>query len=523
MPDTRPINGIPGSEPFFDTITNVTAGLLVLALPFFPVAVFLRYRRSEGVERIQMKWPLAALVLGLLLTVIVVVLPGVATSDAEFGYPIIWSLSLLFPISLGIAIVRHRLFDIDIILNRTLVYGILATLIAAIYVAIVGGLGALFQAQTNTLNGLVAAAIISVLFQPVRDRLQRAINRLLYGERDDPAAVLTRLAHHLETADTPTVILPNLVQTIAHVLKIPYVAIWLPAADRMKPVAVWGKQPDHVQTIPLTYQNEAIGHLVVAPRGPQERFNAHEQHLLGTIAALTATTVRAVQLSDELRRSRQHIVSTREEERRRLRRDLHDGLGPRLASQSLKLEAARDCLRLDPDRAETLLSSVLEKSQDLIADVRQLVYGLRPPALDELGLADALREYVRQSSLNGAEVTLTTSPDMLPVLPAAVEVAAYRIVQEALNNVIRHAHAYSCQISMNIVTAEPRTALRLEILDDGIGLSRSHHPGIGTVSMRERAEELGGRCVVESMPDGGTRVCAEIPVNPLINGAQHEG
>src|SRR5262249_38824061 len=159
------------------------------------------------------------------------------------------------------------------------------------------------------------------------------------------------------------------------------------------------------------------------PRGPQERFNRYEQDLLATIAALTATTVRAVQLSDELRQSRQHIVSAREEERRRLRRDLHDGLGPRLASQALKLEAGRDCLRRDAERAEALLTSVLEKSQDMIADVRQLVYGLRPPALDELGLADALREYVRQSGLNGAEVTLTTSPQALPALPAAVEVA----------------------------------------------------------------------------------------------------
>ena len=333
---TRPsLNGIAGSETFFDTATGILTLISVPAYLTIPLSIFLRYRRAGPVERTQMKWPMTAIVLlfaGVLLSTI---LPAEWTRfDAENGYPITWTLAMLFPISIGIGILRHNLFDIDIIINRTLVYGILTALIIVLYVLIVSVLGGLVQAQTSVLSGLVATGIVAMLFQPLRDRLQKIVNRVLYGERDDPAAVLSRLAYHLETADTASAILPNLVQTIAHTLKIPYVAIWLPAeSDQMEVVAEWGVPPEQREMIALTYQNRTIGHLVVAPRSRHEHFNTSEQMLLTTIATMTAITVRAVQLSDELRQSRQRIVTAREEERRRIRRDLHDGLGPQLASQ----------------------------------------------------------------------------------------------------------------------------------------------------------------------------------------------
>ena len=192
---------------------------------------------------------------------------------------------------IGIAILRHRLFEIDIVIQRTLVYGVLTVLIVVIYIAIVGILGAIFHTQTNTISGLVATAVIAVLFQPVRNYLQRAANRLLYGERDDPTAVLTQLAQQVETADTPAAILPNLVQTIAYTLKIPHVAIWLPThEDRFEPVAFWGQSPESVEILPLTYQLEEIGQLVVAPRSADEQFDSRERELLNGIAALTAKT-----------------------------------------------------------------------------------------------------------------------------------------------------------------------------------------------------------------------------------------
>lgn len=167
---------------------------------------------------------------------------------------------------IGVAVLRHRLWDIDVVINRALVYGGLTALVVVTYLILVVSLGSLFQSQVNTISGLVATGIVALLFQPVRDRLQRAVDRLLYGERNDAAAVLTNLAQQMDMSATPAAILPNLVQTIAQTLKVPYVAIWLPdEVGRLEPVAVIGQAPANVRTIPLTYQQENLGRLVVSP------------------------------------------------------------------------------------------------------------------------------------------------------------------------------------------------------------------------------------------------------------------
>jgi signal transduction histidine kinase len=500
------------------TLIPVTFMFLAIA------AVVWRYRRQAStVERQQIKWVtfgFLVMALNLMLDVAVFnIYPAIsgeyplATGRQavlwDLGQDSLWYVSqILFAACIGLAVFRHRLWDIDLILSRTLVYGTLSVLVAALYILVVGGLGALFQTRTNTISGLVAAGIVAILFQPVRERLQRGVNRLLYGERDDPAAILARLAHHLETADAPDAILPNLVQTIAHTLKIPYTAIRVPAgAEQTEAVATWGEAPADVEAIPLTYQDEVIGHLVVAPRGPGESFQRRERQLLNTIAALTASTVRAVLLSDELRRSRQRIVTAREEERRRLRRDLHDGLGPQLASQTLGMGAVEQLLPTDPEKARALLASLKKQAQEAIVDVRRLVYGLRPPALDDLGLVGALEQSVARYEGNGIRFTFDV-PAPLPALPAAVETAVFRIAQEALTNVVRHAQATACTIRL-VCEGD---ALRLVIADNGQGLSITSSSGVGLHSMRERAAELNGQCVLESNPQGGTKVNARLPL-----------
>jgi signal transduction histidine kinase len=476
--------------------------------------VFIKFRRSTGIERLQMKWLVyAALVTGVVLMPLNLI--AFVSPDKRLFDPLLNILSPLLsffvPVACAIAIVRYRLWDIDILINRTLVYASLTALIVALYSVVVVGLSTLLQTRSLELSGLVAAGIIAVLFQPVRDRLQRGVNRMMYGERDDPAAVLTRLAHHLETADTPSAILPNLVQTIAHLLKIPYVAIWPPVAadqkDPKDPVAVWGKASNDVQTIPLTYQQEAIGQLMVAPRGPQERFTRYEQELLATIAALTATTVRAVQLSDDARRSRQRIVSAREDERRRLRRDLHDGLGPQLASQMLELEAVAQLMTTNPTKAQALLGSLKTQAEEAILDLRGLVYGLRPPALDDLGLIGALRLSASRYESGALRFTFET-PDTLPELPAAVETALYRIAQEAMTNVSRHAQATLCTVRLNCTNAYAS----LEVRDNGCGLPPNHRSGVGLQAIKERTTELNGQYTLESLPDGGALVRAQLPL-----------
>jgi signal transduction histidine kinase len=370
----RPVNGVAAVEPFFVSLIEITGALFGFLFLLACLSIFVRFLRSRGIERQQMKWPLWAMLCVILIVTVRSLVPEINQLDESFGYAITWATGLLLPFSIGIAILQYRLWDIDVVINRTLVYGVLTLLTVGLYVAIVAGVGALFQTQTSTFGGLVATAVIAVLFQPMRTFLQRAANRLLYGERDDPTAVLTQLAQQLESAHTPADILPNLTHTIAQTLKLPHVAIWLPNDDgRFEPVAHAGQSPGHVEMIPLTYQQETIGQLAVAPRDANGRFTRQEQKLLSSIAALTANTVRAVQLSDELRQSRQRIVTAREEERRRLRRDLHDGLGPQLASQTLGLAAAARLIDNNPEKAKSLLEAIQQQSQTTVADIRHLI------------------------------------------------------------------------------------------------------------------------------------------------------
>jgi signal transduction histidine kinase len=321
------------------------------------------------------------------------------------------------------------------------------------------------------------------------------------------------LAHQLQTTDTRAAILPNLAHTIAQTLKIPYVAIQLPATNpETQLVATWGESRDPTQHIPLIYRNESVGDLLVAQRSPHEQFNQHEQTLLSAIAALTATTVRAVQMWDELQHSRQRIVATREEERRRLRRDLHDGLGPALASLPLKVDAAVDLLEHDSSTSVRLLGEVKRQAQQLVADVRQVVNDLRPPALDELGLIEALRGALTQLRTHPNGLQIIFSADDLPRnLPAAVEVATYRITMEAVTNVIKHAHAQHCWITLQSAARPPEIQITIE--DDGIGLPNAVVPNVGLHSMRERAEELGGIFHFQMRSSGGTRITVSLPLS----------
>ena len=502
-------NGIADSEAFFDAVTNILSVITVPVYLLIPLSMLLRYRRAGPVERTQMKWPMTAIIFLFTSIFLSTILPPDWTRfDADNGYPITWTMAMLFPLSIGVGILRHNLFDIDIIINRTVVYGILTALIIVLYVVIVSALGGLVQTQTSVLSGLVATGIVAVLFQPLRDRLQKIVNRVLYGERDEPALVLSRLAHHLETADTPAAILPNLVQTIALTLKIPYVAIWLPTGgDHMEVVAEWGQTSEPPEMISLIYQNKPIGHLVVALRSRNERFTSSEQMLLTTIAALTATTVRAVQLSDEMRQSRQRIVSAREEERRRIRRDLHDGLGPQLASQTLGLEAIAQLMPTNPAKAQALLESLKEQAHEAILDVRHLVYDLRPPALDDLGLVGALQQSASRYETGTLRFSFDTRGPIHD-LPAAVESAVYRIAQEAMTNVVRHAQASLCTICL--YWAEDH--LVIEVRDNGRGLQSAQRSGIGLQAMQERAAELNGQCLIAALPEGGTQVQARLPL-----------
>jgi two-component system NarL family sensor kinase len=491
-------------------LSDVAGSVLSLAILGCFASVFVRLRRSGGMERLQMK--VMGYSLGIVVGMVFLAVAGFflirdIRTATEIAFSIINITTIVVAVAVGIAILRYRLFDIDVIIRRTLVYGVLSVLVVATYIVVVGSLSAIFQARGSLLVSLVATGLIAVLFQPMRDRLQRAVNRLLYGRRDEPYDVLSRIGRSFEGVEAPEALFSTIVDTVSQSLKLPYVGIALPAGEGMAVVAQSGTPGGSVVSLPLMYQRRHLGSLICAPRSAEEPFTDSEGRLLRDVASQAAVAVHALTLSAALQRSRERLVSAREEERRRLRRDLHDGLGPQLAGLGLKLDAARNQLAVDPKLADAILVQLRGEVQDAIGDIRRLVYNLRPPALDELGLLQALRaSAVAQLSSAGPRVVIE-GPSRMPPLPAAIEVAAYRIAQEAMTNVVRHAHARHCHVRLSL-----KNGLELEVVDDGEGFPEAMHAGVGLTSMQERTSELGGWLRIEGTPEGGTKVVARFPL-----------
>jgi signal transduction histidine kinase len=512
---------------------GVWLALIILGgLPIGAVAQIYRYARvSDPLQRQQTKWVVFGISVAIVGQVVFPLLVDFFPSLTRPGSTaLLYDLAdftgitlcyLFIPLTIGIAVLRYRLWDIDVLINRALVYGALTASVVGLYVLLVGGLGALLQARGNLPISLVATGLVAVLFAPMRDRLQRGVNRLMYGERDDPYGVLSRLGERLEATLEPESVLPAVAETVAQALKLPYAAITLKedgeGREGFVVAAAYGSPVSAPIRLPLVYQHETVGQLVLAPRVGEESFSATDRRLLDDLARQAGIAAHAVLLTADLQRARERLVTAREEERRRLRRDLHDGLGPQLSSQALTIDAIRALMRRDPGSAESLLLDMKQQARDAVADIRRLVYALRPPALDDLGLVGALRETAAQYGQNGIDVSVDAQE--LPPLPAAVEVAAYRIAQEAMTNVARHAEARECSVSLAPDELLDAGVLCLEVRDDGRGLPKvqagvtSPAPaGVGLHSMRERATELGGSLTVEALPEGGTVVRARLPL-----------
>jgi signal transduction histidine kinase len=492
--------------------------LLLASFTCLAGTMIYRYRRGATLlERQQIKWLAFGVVLDLILNwigplVLPLLFPQTFAPHSlpNVLYQLLWPLTvLIIPISIGIAILRYRLWDIDIIISHTLVYGVLSACVIGIYILVVGYLGALFHTNGNLLIELLATSCVAVFFQPLREWLQRGVNRLIYGQRDEPYTVVSRLGKRLENTFAPDAVLPAIVETVAQALKLPYAAITLKQEEEhFQIVAAYGMPVEAPLSIPLIYQSEPIGQLVLGPRSRGENFTPTDRVLLTDLARQIGIAAHAVRLTGDLQRSRERLVIAREEERRRLRRDLHDGLGSVLTSMTFKLDASDTLFERDPGVARRLLAEVRTQMQTSLNDIRHIIYNLRPPILDEWGLVPALREQVAQHQLNQMRVSIE-APESFPALSAAVEVAAYRVALEALSNVLKHAQATACTIRLALLD----DVLTVEVQDNGTGPGATgYHVGVGISAMRERAVELGGTCVVEASSAGGTCVCARFPV-----------
>ncbi|WP_031169610.1 sensor histidine kinase [Streptosporangium roseum] len=436
---------------------------------------------------------------------------------------------------------------VHLVLNRALVYGGLAVVTGGIYSGLTWLVTTLAGSQ-DAVAGLVAALAAGAVFHPARLRLQRVVDRLLRVERD-PYRVADRLSRTLQEAVDPAEGLVTAAALVRQALRADGVAVEVHGGHTG--IVLDGELGDRPVETPLVWHGEPVGRLLSSGPGTSP-------DLLDALARHLAELAHAVRLTADVRRSRERILTTREEERRRLRRDLHDGLGPTLASLAMTVDEARLRLERDPEAVEGLLIRVRDQMGAAIVDVRDLVYGLRPPALDDLGLVGSLRAL---ADAPGPRVDIAVVGPLGDV-PAAVEVAAYRIAQEALTNVRRHAQATTALVRVELLRAETDQAetdqaetdrtgveqtgpapagggtgrggaagaeggaagrraagdragggeLRLSVTDDGIGLPERVRGGVGLASMRERAAEAGGSCTVGPRPGGGTEVIVQLPL-----------
>lgn len=511
--------GITGAESIL--ISLITIGSVLLAVGIFGsiAAIAVRFRRSHGIERAQMKWLVYAAMLILIASVFTLPIwfSGNMTESRTMELSILLTnlMTLGIAMAVTIAIIGYRLYDIDILINRTLVYSVMTGIVFLVYGLVVGAAGVFFESQGGWLVTLLATGLVAVLFQPIRDRLQRRVNHLLYGQRDEPIKVLAQLGQRLEQTVALGAIYPTIVETVAQGLRLPYVALQVCEAKGFQMVESTGRPVDDPYVLPLTNQGEIVGRLLVGRRGANEEFSVADQQLLANIARQAGAAVYNAQLAVDLQRSRHQIVTSREEERRRLRRDLHDGLGPSLASLLLEARVLRRMIRDDPAAAEKLAGEMQQDIRTTIDDIRRVVHELRPPALDDLGLVPAITVLAAKAgrpdgpepeAQAGLQVQVD-APNDLPSLPAAVEVAAYRIIQEALTNVIHHAQARCAVVRLRL-----SQDLAIEVIDDGVGINGGRPGGVGLHSMRERAAELGGTFSIGASLNGGTTVKATLPV-----------
>lgn len=489
----------PGHQPPLPTLDQTLVGVLgFTSLAFVPASLIgaavsarRRHQQATGNERLQMLWfALTTLSLPAMMGVLWTAYLAGAGSDA-LAYPVLAIGLIAIPLGLGVGILRWGLFDIEVVLSRALTYGALTVSAVAVYGLLLAVTSRLFS--NPSVGGLLAVGVLAMVVHPVYARLRSRIERWVYGYRSEPHEALRMLADRAQLAD-PHQLTESITATVAELLKVQ--RVWVEKVDTSAPAN------DKVVRAPLVHRGARLGDLAVEI--PSDRkFSGADLDLFTDLARYAAVLVHADGLTAELQHSRSRLVTTREEERRRLRRDLHDGVGPSLAAIVLKLNAV-ETRRTEDDRT-ALLAETREEAKAAIAEVRRLVDDLRPPAIDEVGLVGAIRQ--RVASLSADLTVEVVGPDSLPQLPAAVEVAAFRIASEAVTNVVRHSGASRCRVSVEL-----GGALALTVADNGRGADQLTAQGMGWTSMRQRAAELGGSCTISSRAEGGLVIRAVLPL-----------
>jgi signal transduction histidine kinase len=519
-----------GSPASFEVAYNVQVGgiLLLFILGIASsVSLVLRLRRATGEERAQLKWFAFA---GAFAVVAFIansplfhiggnVLPAVA----------IW----MVPAAVGIAMFKYRLYDIDVVINKTIVVAVLAAFVTAIYLAVVVGISAAIgtTGQPNVLLSVAATAIVALAFQPLRERARRLADRAVYGKRATPYEVLSEFSERMAGSYSTEDVLPRMARVLGEGTGATRTEVWLRVGTQLQLAASWPDGPEPERTplpvpedelpefphadraVPVRHQSELLGALTLT-KPPSEPVTPAEEKLLSDLASQAGLMLRNVRLTAELqarlvdlRASRQRLVAAQDQERRRLERDLHDGAQQQLVALAVKQRLAEGLVRRDPDKAAQMLADLQADTTQALENLRDLARGIYPPLLADKGLPAALEGHARK-----VHVPVTVEADGLGRYPQEVEAAVYFCCLEALQNIVKYADALHVSVNLSMEAGQ----LSFSVTDDGKGFDpASKPPGSGLQGMADRMDALGGILEVRSEPGTGTSVTGRIPTESM--------
>jgi len=503
-------------------LVAVTYVLMLAALVAGVAALVVRFARSKGEERLQLKWFAAAAVLVLVtFTVTLDTNSGVTNVLGNLAFLCLWA-------AIAVAVLKYRLYDIDIVISKAVLYGSLAVFITAVYAALVVGVGTLAGNTRNPLLAALAAAVVAVAFQPARQRAGRLANRVVYGRRATPYQVLSDFAQRIGGTYAAQDVLPQMAHIVADGTGAGQVVVWLRVGDQLRPEASSGSAdagtlragalpvdgqampplPDAGLSVPVVHQGELLGAISVTMPKDEPLRPAGEQ-LVADVAAQAGLVLANAGLIEDLRASRQRLVTAQDEARRQLERNLHDGAQQDLVALAIKARLATAAIDNDP--AKQLLGELQADAAGALENLRELARGIYPPLLADLGLAAALNAQADKSPL-----PVLVEADGVGRFGQDTEAAVYFCCLEALQNTAKYAHATQARICLQPANG----TLSFTVSDDGTGYDARHTPmGSGLRNMADRLAALGGQLQVQSAPGQGTTITGRLPV-PATSGKQ---
>ena len=508
-----------------DAIAQVGGFLTLAAAALAAGAIVVRYRGARGEVRQQIRWLAFVAVLFFIVFVVGLVLTAIVGDESHIGNVagnvmfilLFLILALGIPGACAVAILKYRLYDLDLVVRKAVVFGVLAVFITVVYAGIVGGVGAVVGSRSSTVASFVAAAVLAVAFAPARDRARHLADRLVYGKRATPYQVLTDFSSHVAATYATTDVLARMAEILGAGTGARRARVWLRVGGELRPEASWpaGEEApsalriagDRLPEFPgeegfeVRHHDELLGALTVA-MPPEDPMTPAKAKLVVDLAAQAGLVLRNVRLIEELRDSRRRLVTAQDEERRRLERNIHDGAQQQLVALSIKLGLAESLVDRDPSKARELMSALRAESSEALDNLRDLARGIYPPLLADQGLAAALIAQARK-----VPIPVTVESDGVGRYPQDVEVTVYFCTLEALQNVAKYARATTATVRL-----AASDSLTFEVTDDGVGFDPAATGyGTGLQGMADRLDALGGTLTVQSAPGSGTVITGRVP------------